>query len=88
MFPTISTVWFCIPGCPFSLGGSDEDSMDVNEEDIEQDKKDENAKAHRKKAGLPVLELDALPSSICPKMANLWMIGGICLLFSHLPSGS
>lgn len=45
--------------------------MDVNEEDIEQDKKDENAKAHRKKAGLPVLELDALPSSICPKMANL-----------------
>ena len=45
--------------------------MDIKDEDIEQDKKDEHAKVHRKKAGLPVLELDALPSSICPKMANL-----------------
>lgn len=45
--------------------------MDVNGDDIEKDKKDEHAKAHRKKAGLPILELDALPSSICPKMTNL-----------------
>ena len=52
------------------LGESGED-MDVNEDDIEQNKKDQSIKAQRKKAGLPELELDALPSSICSKMTNL-----------------
>lgn len=52
--------------------------MDIDDSDLEMDENearnkaaDEQAKSQRKKAGLPELELDALPSSIATKMVSL-----------------
>ena len=47
------------------------DSEGVSKQELAEAKKEESAKAGRKKAGLPELELDALPSSLASKMSNL-----------------
>ena len=46
----------------------------VSQQELEEAKKEESAKAGRKKAGLPELELDALPSSLANKMSNLFQV--------------
>ena len=45
----------------------------VSQQELEEAKKEESAKAGRKKAGLPELELDDLPSSLANKMSNLFV---------------
>lgn len=46
--------------------------LEVTAEDIKKDKQLEAAKAQRKKAGVPELDLDALPSAIATKMTILF----------------
>lgn len=71
------------PSLPFPSAGaaappgplsSDEDSDDA-EVDPDQLKADEQARLERKKAGIPVLEHEALPSTIATKMLPLWCTG-------------
>ena len=45
----------------------------VSQKDLAEAKKEETAKAGRKKAGLPELELDALPSSLANRMSILFV---------------
>lgn len=51
----------------------DSPNEDISPEEIAKQKQEETAKHQRKKAGLPELELDALPSSMAQKMAILSM---------------
>ena len=46
--------------------------LDVSKEDIQKEKQQETARVQRKKAGIPELDLDALPSSIATKMTILF----------------
>lgn len=46
--------------------------LEVTAEDIKKGKQLEAAKAQRKKAGVPELDLDALPSAIATKMTILF----------------
>ena len=47
--------------------------LDVSKEDIQKEKQQETAWVQRnKKAGIPELDLDALPSSIATKMTILF----------------
>lgn len=48
-----------------------ESSDDEDEEDPEQMRADDLQREERKKAGIPTLELDALPSTIAQKMVFL-----------------
>ena len=54
--------------------GDQSDGSEVSIRDVKKEKALAIEKIARKKAGLPELELDALPSSICNKMMSL-----ICL---------
>ena len=55
------------------LHAGDEDSDEDSEEtvDPEEDEAKDNAAVQRKRAGVPELELDQLPSSVALKMMNL-----------------
>lgn len=59
---------------PLSLEGTDDDSSDfeVDSEECKARDAEGRAKTERKKAGLPELELDQLPSTIAPKMLSLF----------------
>jgi hypothetical protein len=57
--------------------GSDQDTSDndaITPEELNSEKKEEGLKKDRKKAGLPELELDALPSSLANKMSTLFLL--------------
>ena len=57
--------------------GSDQDTSDnddITPEELNSEKKEESLKKDRKKAGLPELELDALPSSLANKMSTLFLL--------------
>ena len=49
----------------------DDDDDDSETVDPEQDAANDNAAVQRKRAGVPELELDQLPSSVALKMMNL-----------------
>lgn len=55
-----------------SLLDGDMSDLEVTTEDIKKEKQAEAAKTQRKKAGVPELELDALPSAIATKMTILF----------------
>ena len=57
--------------------GSDQETSDndaITPEELNSEKKEEGLKKDRKKAGLPELELDALPSSLANKMSTLFLL--------------
>ena len=57
--------------------GSDQDTSDnddITPEELNSEKKEESLKKDREKAGLPELELDALPSSLANKMSTLFLL--------------
>lgn len=58
---------------------SDDDSLEVDPDEVSKEKQRENCEKLRKKAGLPVLELDGLPSAIANKMSNLCPKTGVQL---------
>ena len=69
--PSVKRAFLCT--YPVDDDGDDSatDSKGVSKQELAEAKKEESAKAGRKKAGLPELELDALPSSLASKMSNL-----------------
>ena len=55
------------------------DDDNITHEDLAHGKKEENLKKTRKLAGIPELELDALPSALANKMSYLFIISAIFL---------
>lgn len=61
-------------GAPVDNDEIDEDDNSESpptKEELEKEKMNQQAKTQRKKAGLPELELDSLPSSLAIKMTTL-----------------
>ena len=50
------------------LPGRDPDTVDLTAEDVEEERKAEEAAKNRKKFGLPEIDPDSLPSTNLPKL--------------------
>ena len=57
--------------CLEPTAGSDDSDLEVTPEDCKARDAESRAQAERKKAGLPELEVDQLPSTIATKMMKL-----------------